>query len=211
MKKGLFITFEGPDGAGKTTQFSRLTAFLKERGLDVVVTREPGGTPIAEKIRTLLLDPDNHGMDSVTEALLYAASRAQHVAEVIKPALEAGRIVICDRFLDSSLAYQAYGRQLGADLILNINRPALHGVMPDLTLCILARPETSLRRLMNKGEALDRLEREKPDFFVRVYEGFRELHRQDPNRIMILDAEGSIEEIAQAVRKRIETLLTTEN
>ena len=177
----------------------------------MTVTREPGGTPIAEKIRTLLLGPANHGMDPVAEALLYAASRAQHVAEVIKPALEAGRVVVCDRFLDSSLAYQAYGRQLGSDLIWSINRPALHGVMPDLTLCILVRPETSLKRLMDKGEPLDRLEREKPDFFVRVYEGFRELHRQDPDRIMIVDAEGSIEDIAQEVRKRIETLLVTEN
>jgi dTMP kinase len=164
MKKGWFITFEGPDGAGKTTQMTRLTAYLRERGLDVLVTREPGGTPIGEQIRHLLLDPGNGAMDPVTETLLYAASRAQHVREVIGPALAAGRVVVCDRFFDSSLAYQAYGRGLGERMVRDINGPAMGDSAPDATICMLARPETSRRRLSRKDNALDRLENEERIF-----------------------------------------------
>jgi dTMP kinase len=207
MKKGWFITFEGPDGAGKTTQMTRLTAYLRERGLDVLVTREPGGTPIGEQIRHLLLDPGNSAMDPVTETLLYAASRAQHVREVIGPALAAGRVVVCDRFFDSSLAYQAYGRGLGERMVRDINGPAMGDIAPDATICMLARPETSRRRLSRKNNALDRLENEDADFFDRVYEGYLALARAYPGRILLLDADRSKEDNARAIREKIDALL----
>ena len=132
MKQGMFITFEGPDGSGKTTQIKRLKAFLEQNGIQVVLTREPGGTLIGEKIREIILDKDHIEMDNLTEALLYAASRAQHVAQVIRPNLDAGRTVICDRFMDSSLVYQGVGRQLGS-LVRTINEIAVNGTLPDLT------------------------------------------------------------------------------
>ncbi|NLG37328.1 MAG: dTMP kinase [Clostridiales bacterium] len=207
MSKGLFITFEGPDGAGKTTQIERLTAHISKRGLPLTVTREPGGTAIGEKIRALLLDPDHCEMDPVAEALLYAASRAQHVREIIAPALLDGRVVVCDRFIDSSLAYQGFGRKLGEKLIWELNAPALCGVMPDLTLCVLAKPDTSLRRLAQKEGGPDRLESENRDFFTRVYEGYRALCREYPERMLLLDADRDIDDIAAIIRERTDLAL----
>ena len=132
MKNGLFITLEGPDGSGKSTQIERIRTFFKQRGEKVILTREPGGTPISEKIRTIILDKENRDMDAMTEAMLYAASRAQHVAQVIRPALERGEHVICDRFIDSSIAYQGYGRDLG-DCVSIINAYAIRDCIPDIT------------------------------------------------------------------------------
>lgn len=206
MKKGLFITFEGPDGAGKTTQIQRLRAWLEGRGHAVVVTREPGGTPIGERIRGILLDPACREMDPVTEALLYAASRAQHVRQVIGPALDAGQVVICDRFLDSSLAYQGAGRGLGEAMVRAINEPAVGGVLPDITVCLWASPALSRSRLATKA-SLDRLEGEADNFFERVAEGYARLAKADPERILLLDAERNADEISTIIEEKIQAIL----
>ena len=164
MNRGLFITFEGPDGSGKTTQIERLRAFISEKGYDAILTREPGGTAISEKIREIILDKNNMEMDYMTEALLYAASRAQHVAQVIEPALESGKTVICDRFMDSSLVYQGSGRKLG-DCVRVINEYAVRGCFRDSTFLLQVDPEVgasgSIEEISNEiQEHIDRLLRE---------------------------------------------------
>ncbi len=215
MKKGLFITFEGPDGSGKTTQITAAKNYLIARGFDVILTREPGGTPVAERIRDVILDPVNTGMDPVTEALLYAASRADHVAKVILPALEEGKVVISDRFVDSSYAYQGAGRDLG-DTVRVVNAYATRGLMPDLTVLLLLDPEAGQKRIearIARGEeaALDRIELEKLDFHRKVYEGYKALADEEPDRIELLDASGSISEIAGTIRKRLDGLIAWTN
>ena len=161
MNRGLFITFEGPDGSGKTTQIKMLAQHCAERGFDVVLTREPGGTPISEKIRNIILDPGNIEMAGTTEALLYAASRAQHVSQLIIPSIEQGRIVLCDRFVDSSIAYQGFARGLG-DGVRVINEFATLGIRPDLTFFFDVDPETAHARNVASGKS-DRLELEAID------------------------------------------------
>ena len=161
MKQGLFITMEGPDGSGKSTQIEAIKRFFEDRGERVVITREPGGTQISEKIRALLLDRDNAEMDSMAEALLYAASRAQLVAQVIKPALEEGTHVICDRFVDSSIAYQGFGRGLG-DSVAVINAYAVNNCMPDATFLMKLNPEIGKSRIRTSEQ--DRIEMEKLEF-----------------------------------------------
>ena len=156
MKRGLFITFEGPDGAGKSTQIENLRNYLEELGLDAVFTREPGGTELSERIRDMLLDPDNKGMASRTEALLYAASRAELVEKVIQPALDEDKIVVCDRYIDSSLAYQGYGRELGMIPVLSLSQFATQDLMPALTIMLMLEPEEGRARL--DQDNLDRLE-----------------------------------------------------
>ena len=158
--KGYFITFEGPDGSGKTTQINLLKEYLIKKGYDILVTREPGGTPISEAIREIILDTKYEEMNPVTEMLLYAASRAQHVAQLIKPALAQGKIVLCDRFVDSSIAYQGVGRNLGIEIVEEINKVALQGIVPDLTLFFDIDPEIGLKRGMGRGRKADRLELE---------------------------------------------------
>lgn len=211
MNKGLFITFEGPDGSGKTTQINACAEYLRAKGFDVVLTREPGGTPIAERIRDVILSPENKGMDSMCEAMLYAAARAEHVDKVILPALNEGRVVISDRFVDSSHVYQGMARGLG-DSVRVINAYATRGLMPDLTVLLLLDPEEGKRRMearVEKGQAaeLDRIELEKLEFHKKVFEGYQELAEEDPDRIVSLDASGSIEEIASSIRARIDRLL----
>ena len=211
MKRGLFITFEGPDGSGKSTQIARLTDFLRASGHDIILTREPGGTAISEQIRNLVLDPANKEMAPVAEALLYAASRAQHVAQKIRPALKEGKTVICDRFVDSSYAYQGAARGLG-NAVRIINSYAIDGVMPDLTVLLLIDPAESKARIearIAKGEEAeaDRLELEKLDFHTRVYEGYQALAAEDPERIICLDASASIETLEKQIRERVETKL----
>lgn len=203
--RGLFITFEGADGCGKSTQLNLLTQYLRERGYDVVVSREPGGCPISERIRELVLDIDCKGMSDECEALLFAASRAEHVRDVILPTVNSGKIMICDRFLDSSIAYQARGRELGDDFIRLINKPAAV-IAPDRTLLFVGEREKISRRL-RAGEHLDRLEVEKDDFVRRVYEGYDDIHRAEPDRVHIIDSNGTIEEIFEAVLRDIEDLL----
>lgn len=193
----MFISIEGPDGAGKSTQINNIKAFLEERGMEYILTREPGGTMISEKIRNIILDKENQGMNYVTEALLYAASRAQHVSQVIKPALEEGKVVICDRFIDSSFAYQGYARGLG-DTVWDINKAGVDGCMPDITFVFKLDPKVGLSRVKGRGEE-DRLELEKMEFHQRVYEGYLDLERKYPERIVGIDASKSIEEIKEDI------------
>ena len=193
----MFISIEGPDGAGKSTQINNIKAFLEERGMEYILTREPGGTMISEKIRNIILDKENQGMNYVTEALLYAASRAQHVSQVIKPALEEGKVVICDRFIDSSFAYQGYARGLG-DTVWDINKAGVDGCMPDITFVFKLDPKVGLSRVKGRGEE-DRLELEKMEFHKRVYEGYLNLERKYPERIVGIDASKSIEEIKEDI------------
>lgn len=204
MKKGLFITLEGPDGSGKTTQIEKIKDFLIQQGEQVIVTREPGGTIIGEKLRKLILNPEHTEMDAMTEALLYAAARAQHVAQVIEPALEKGQHVICDRFMDSSIAYQGYGRGLG-DSVSIINAYAIKGCIPDITFLLKLDPALGKKRI--DWEKQDRIEMEKADFHNRVFEGYEKLQQQFSDRIVAIDAEGEIGEITQEILSHIERLL----
>ena len=192
--KGLFITFEGPDGSGKTTIATRVVEELKKRGFEVVHTREPGGIDIAEQIRNVILDPKNTRMDGKTEALLYAASRRQHLVERVYPALNNGQIVICERFLDSSLAYQGYGRQLGFDEILSINAFAIDGTYPDKTIYLAIDEEKGLERIKDRSFK-DRLDKESIDFHHRVSEGYQEVLRRFSDRICVIDASNDIETV----------------
>ena len=204
--KGLFITIEGTDGAGKSTQIELLKKYLEDRGKDVLVTREPGGTPISEKIRDIILDRENSEMSSITEALLYASSRAQHVSEKIKPALAEGKIVICDRFVDSSIAYQSVARGLSTKLIEDINKYAVDGLTPDITLYFDISPDEGIKRKKNM-HTLDRMENEKRDFHLRVYEGYQGLLALYPERIKRIDASKDIDDVHRQVLKYINNII----
>jgi dTMP kinase len=199
--EGVFITFEGLDGCGKSTQMELLAAGLRERGYVVLVTREPGGTPLGEAIRDLLLDPRHHGMSARAEALLYAAARAHLVDKVIRPALRDGQVVLCDRYLDSSLAYQGYGRGLGHDDIISLNVWATDCLFPDLTLFLDLDDSVRTGRL---DAVPDRLEAEDEEFHRRVADGFRELLALHPHRIRRLDASGTEAEVQERVRAVVE-------
>ncbi len=205
MHKGIFITIEGPDGSGKSTQIPYIKKFLEEEGYEVVLTREPGGTKIGEQIRQILLDNDCKEMSAVTEALLYAASRAQHVEELIIPALEEGKVVLCDRFADSSTAYQGMGRGLGPEAIININKFATRGLMPDITILLDIDPKIGLNRVKITKEA-DRLEQEKIDFHKRVYKGYKDLANMYPDRIKVIKADKTIEEISREIEYKLNTI-----
>ncbi len=199
MERGLFITLEGTDGAGKSTQMKYLKEFFERKGYRVLLTREPGGTKISEKIRELILDNAHEEMKGKTEALLYAASRAQHVEEVIAPALKEGRVVLCDRFVDSSIVYQGNARELGEENIEKINHFATGGLRPDLTLWFDLSPEEGLKRVSASGKA-DRLEKEKISFHRKVYEGYQALKKKYPHRIKAVDGTGSIEEMRREIQ-----------
>ena len=189
----MFITFEGPDGSGKSTIIQKVYDYLIENNYDVFKTREPGGSPIAEKIRNLILDTENTKMGYRTEALLYAASRAQHVEETIIPALNENKIVLCDRFLISSLAYQGVGRDLGIENVRKINEFAINGVFPDFVLFFDVDPITTLKRKSSLDTA-DRLEKEGNNFHERVYNGYKEILNSEKN-IEIIDATQSVEDV----------------
>ncbi len=205
--RGLFITFEGTDGAGKTTQIQRLSADLRQAGHDICLTREPGGTPISEQIRDMLLNPDHGEMAATTELLLYAASRAQHVSEVIKPALEAGKIVISSRFADAMVVYQGYGRGLDLERINRLNRIATDGVTPNVTLVLDLPVEIGLQRAQKSRGGLDRLEREKIEFHQRLRDGYRALAQQETQRLKIIDAQASPEQVYAQIKAAIQPLL----
>lgn len=196
--KGVFVTIEGVDGCGKTTQREALLAHLRELGWEIQLTREPGGDEMAEKIREMILDPANTAITDLTEAYLYAASRAQNVQAVICPALDMGKAVVCDRFVDSSIAYQGGGRGLGTQRVARINAEAVDGCMPDITVYLRMEPEKALSRRLSASEP-DRLEREKTSFFERTYEGYEELYAKEENRarVITVDASRSIEEVTQ--------------
>lgn len=204
--KGLFITIEGTDGAGKSTQIELLKKFLENKGYDVVETREPGGTPIGEKIRDLLLDIENKNMSNETEALLYAAARAQHVYEKIKPEIENGKIIICDRFVDSSLAYQAYARGICENMIKDINKYAVLGIEPDITLFLCLEPKKGISRKKNAAQ-LDRIEQEKIDFHNKVYDGYIKIYNENKSRIKCIDADKSIEEVHKQIITEVQKVL----
>ncbi len=192
----MFITIEGTEGSGKTTVAKELAKLLTANGYEVVHTREPGGTPISESIRNVILDKNNTSMDGRTEALLYAASRRQHLVEKIWPALKEGKIVLCDRFLDSSLAYQGYARGLGYDEVLNINLFATENTYPDLTLFFVIEPEAGLQRIAkNKNREVNRLDLEKLPFHQKVYDAFIELSKKFPERYVTIDASQSLEDV----------------
>ena len=199
MSRGLFISFEGTDGSGKTTQYRLFAEYLVSLGYEVVTTREPGGTPISEKIRGIILDPENTEMDDMTEALLFAAGRAQHVAQLIRPSVEAGKIVLCDRFMDSSIAYQGYARGLG-DCVRIINEYAVAGMQPDLTFLLDLPPQAGRSRNVKAGKA-DRLEKQAMEFHSKVYEGYKKLAEIYPDRFIVIDADGSIEEVQARIRR----------
>jgi dTMP kinase len=197
MSKGVFITFEGPDGSGKSTQIKKLAAFLRQQGEFVILTREPGGTATGEQIRSLILNPENSGITDTTEMMLYAAARAQIVDELIRPNLEKGNIVICDRFVDSSIAYQGYGRGLGA-VVEQVNAFAIKECIPDLTIFLNITPEKCFSR--KSGETPDRIESEALEWHDRVYKGYLDIAAKHSKRIKIVDADRQAEPIQEDVR-----------
>jgi dTMP kinase len=199
-----FITFEGIEGCGKTTQMRILAKRLESLGNDVTTTREPGGCPIADKIREILLDAENSALVPLAELLLYAAARAQHVAEVVTPALAAGRVVLCDRFTDATLAYQGYGRALDRETIDRLNGLATSGVRPDLTVLLDCPVETGLERAMARinstdGAREERFELEAMEFHRRVRDGYLQLAAREPNRFVIVDGAAGVAETAAAI------------
>jgi dTMP kinase len=204
----MFITLEGPEGSGKTTAVEAAVKALEAQGYQIVRTREPGGTPIAEQIRNVILDKANTSMDPRTEALLYAASRRQHLVEKVWPALKEGKIVICDRYLDSSLAYQGGARGLGIDNILNINLFATENTWPDLTLLFDIKPEVGLQRIAsNANREVNRLDLEKIEFHNKVRETFLQLAERYPERYVVIDASLDRESVAKATLEAITSRL----
>lgn len=204
----MFITFEGGEGAGKSTAIKRIVERLSSNGYEIVLTREPGGTPIAEEIRNVILDRKNTNMDPRTEALLYAASRRQHLVEKVIPALKEGKLVLCDRFLDSSLAYQGGARDLGIDNVYNMNLFATEGMLPDLTILFDIEPELGLQRIAaNAQREVNRLDVEKMAFHKKVREGFHALAKKFPERIVIVDASKTADEVFEDAYKAIEQRL----
>ncbi len=203
MPKPLFITFEGPEGSGKTSVIQNIYKVLQDSGQDVIVTREPGGVKISEEIRNILLNNQHLGMDQKTEALLFAASRRQHVIEVIKPALDANQTVLCDRYIDSSLAYQGHARGIGIEEVYQLNLFAIESLMPDLTLFIDVSPEVGLARVKNNQREMDRLDNESLTFHEKVYEGYLKLAEIEPDRIKIINGNQPIENVVQDALKHI--------
>jgi len=208
MHVGYFITFEGVEGCGKTTQIKLLDDFLSARGLSTVLTREPGGCPIADKIRAILLDAENRALSPLAELMLYAAARAQHVTEVISPALDAGKIVLCDRFCDATVAYQSFGRGIDRCVIDTLNLHACQGVSPDLTVLVDCDPRVGLERARRRIEATsgpreERFELEALAFHQRVRAGYRQLAADQPDRFLVIDGSAGIEEIFAAISSQV--------
>lgn len=208
--KSFFISFEGIEGSGKSTQAALLSSKLREEGFEVVVTREPGGTRIGEKIRGITHGRENVDLTAVSEAYLMAASRAQHVREIIKPALSSGKIVICDRFIDSSLAYQGYGRELGEEFIWDLNKLAIDAVIPDLTILLDLGAEEGLRR-RNHTDKVDRLDLQQKDFYERVCQGYKKLAEKYKDRYMVADSTKSIEEVKESIWQKVKLMLKTDS
>jgi len=207
---GYFITFEGVEGCGKTTQIKLLSQFLSDRGIRTLLTREPGGCPIADKIRAILLDAENLALSPLAELMLYAAARAQHVTEVIAPAINTGEIVLCDRFCDATVAYQSFGRGIDRDVIDTLNRHACQGVSPDLTVLVDCDPRIGLERARRRIEATsgpreERFELEALPFHQKVRAGYQQLAADDPGRFLIINGSDSIEEIFAAISSQVLT------
>lgn len=207
MKKGLFITFEGPDGSGKTTVSTAVCERLEKDGYHVRYTREPGGSKIAEEIRKVILDPENTEMDARTEALLYAASRRQHLVEKVIPALNEGITVISDRFIDSSLAYQGYARGIGMEEVYAINQFAIEGHMPDKTIYLNISAEEGLKRINANRDYLDRLDQESLDFHQKVHEGYEKVIEKYHDRMVVIDASRDVDAVIEDAYQAVKGLL----
>ncbi len=204
--RGFFISVEGSDGSGKSTQIKKIEAYLRGKGQEILLTREPGGTVISEKIRELLLDPSHKEMNAKTEMLLYAAARAQHLAEFILPSLAAGKTVLTDRFTDSSIAYQGFGRELG-EIVAEVNRIATGGISPDITFFLELPPEAGIaRKKTEEKHKMDRLELEKQEFHQRVSAGYRALADSQRQRILRIDAGQTIDSVFAQIQKGLDRL-----
>ena len=205
ITRGYFITVEGSDGVGKSTQIHNIENYFLKLGYEVQLTREPGGTRIGDKLRDILLDVSNDEMNEMTEMLIYAASRAQHIKELIEPSLKKGKIVISDRYIDSSIAYQGYGRRLGEDAVKIVNEYASFGLIPDLTFWLDLDPELGRKRILSrsmiqdKEVTFDRIELEKNDFHNRVREGYKEIARKNPERVHRIDASLKADEVWEEI------------
>ncbi len=206
---GLFIAFEGGDGAGKSTQAAHLAAALEARGVTVLRTREPGGTPIGEKLRSLVLDHGHGHIDAHAEALIFAASRAAHASQVIRPALERGEVVLTDRYIDSSVAYQGAGRNLGAAAVRSLNEWATSGLQPDLTVLLDVDPAAGRRRRTAGDAAEDRLESEADEFHATIRSAFLDLAESRPDTYLVLPADLPIDELAARILTRVDALLAS--
>ena len=207
MKKGLFITFEGLDGSGKTTQIRLLEDYLKKKGFEVVTTFEPGGTAIGKKIRDILLDKNNLSISGKAETLLFQASRAELVSAVIAPALEQGKIVICDRFFDSTLVYQGIARGLGEKEIMDMSMWAADGLVPDITILLSAKVAKVEKRLKESSKDKDRIELEEEHFKEKLYKGYLDLAGRNKKRFEVINAEGSIKSIFSRVKEKVDRIL----
>jgi dTMP kinase len=207
MRRGLFITFEGLDGSGKTTQINRLAAWLKKRGQSAVITRQPGGTATGDRIRALVLDSRSKGLTPLCEMALMFADRAQAIAEVIKPALAEGKVVLCDRFTDSTEAYQGGGRELGSEIVLELHRLVCSDLQPDLTLLLLPSLEPSLARARRRNQRTskkssgdeNRFEQEQEAFYRRVREKYLEIAAREPARVVLIEGDHSIQEVHEQI------------
>ena len=208
MEKGIFITIEGPEGAGKTTIIEMLLEKLESEGYPIMKTREPGGIEISEQIRSVILNKNNTAMDGRTEALLYAAARRQHLVEKVLPAIEQGFIVLCDRFIDSSLAYQGFARGIGMDEVYSINRFAIDNRMPDATLYFDIDPEIGMKRINDhKGREVNRLDLENLEFHRKVREGYQLLSRKYSNRIIEIDASQPLQKVYEIAESKIMSII----
>lgn len=209
--KGFFITFEGTEGSGKTTVIEKVEQYYIEKGYNVIRTREPGGSKIAEDIRNVILDVNNTNMDSITEAMLYAASRRQHLVEKVIPYLEKGYIVLCDRFIDSSLAYQGHARALGIDKVYQLNLIATNGLLPDATIYIDVRPEVGLSRIKSNNREQNRLDLEKLSFHEKVYEGYYLVSQMFKERFKVINGEQEREKVFNDTIEVLDELINRGN
>ena len=205
--KGFFITFEGTEGSGKTTVIEKVEKYYIEQGYQVIRTREPGGSKIAEDIRNVILDVNNTNMDSITEAMLYAASRRQHLVEKVIPYVEKGYIVLCDRFIDSSLAYQGHARGLGIDKVYQLNLIATNGLLPDATIYVDVRPEVGLARIKTNNREQNRLDLEKMSFHEKVYEGYHIVSQMFKDRFKVINGEQDREAVFNDTVKVLNELI----
>jgi len=203
MKKGLFITFEGPDGSGKTTQIKLLSAYLKSKSFEVITTVEPGGTEIGEKIRGILLAKGNLDISPKTEAFLFLASRAELASKVITPALREGKIVICDRFFDSTVVYQGIARGLGEKQILEMSRWASGGLVPDITFLLSLKISKGKERIEGANRKKDRIELEKDEFQEKIYKGYLDIAKRNKDRFVVINGEKSIESIFEEIKRKV--------
>ncbi|MEC4087142.1 dTMP kinase [Pseudoalteromonas rubra] len=207
MSKGFMLVCDGSNGAGKTTAIRKIANYLEQQGYEVVLTREPGGTPIGEKIRSVILDPSTPEMGAMTELMLFSAARAQHVEEKIRPALEAGKVVISDRFDASTISFQHYARAIDLQTIKTINERALDGFKPDMYLIFDIEPELGMQRVSQRGEGLDRMEDEKMEFLQRAREGYLAQAKDDPERFSVIDASQDKESVLSACLRVVDSVI----